>query len=84
MLLIFFSRGFTFSFILCFNVSFLKRFKEPFLKLFYCLFSSMFSPISQTQRQRKRGTLNLKGFKFIIRFDQLTKGSPRFLPPFLN
>ena len=65
---------------------FLKRFIEPFLKLFYyySLFSSIWSPISQTQRQRKRGALNLKGFKFIIFFDQLTKGSPRFLPPFLN
>ena len=60
-----------------FNVSFLKRFTEPFLKLFY-------SPISQTQRQRNRGALNLKGFMFIIFFDQPPKGLPRFLPPFLD
>ena len=52
--------------------------------LYYIFVSSIFSPISQTQRQRKRGALSLKGLKFIIRFDQLAKGCPSFLPPFLN
>ena len=38
------------------------------------------SPISQTQRQRKRGALILNG---AILFHQLPKGRTCFLPPFL-
>ena len=72
---------------LFFKTILITVFKTVLITVFKTVLISVYwivSPISQTQRQRKRGGLNLKGFMFIIRFDQPPKGRLGFFSPFVN